>query len=78
MWMPYLDAAVGGGTMTAYLGAVDHRVTAAVRGLSDQLYSKQPLVCLNRVAESSDGTSFLQAVACYFSTLGGVLSYEIS
>ena len=36
MWMPYLDAAVGGGTMTAYLGAVDHRVTAAVRGLSDQ------------------------------------------
>lgn len=37
--MPYLDAAVGGGTMTAYLGAVDHRVTAAVRGLSDQLYA---------------------------------------
>lgn len=36
--MPYLDAAVGGGTMTAYLGAVDHRVTAAVRGLSDHVY----------------------------------------
>ena len=35
--MPYFDAAVGGGTMTAYLGAVDHRVTAAVRSLSDQL-----------------------------------------
>ena len=35
--MPYFDAAVGGGTMTAYLGAVDHRVTAAVRALSDQL-----------------------------------------
>ncbi len=39
--------------------------------------TKQALVCLHRVAESLDRWNrLLQVVACYFSTLGGVLSYD--